>query len=104
SSDSDFQSTFRSDFPVHTSQKSGSSDLGLCSFLRLFISTRIGMGVAQPNKIAFLVGKIESSFNNPPILSGTSFLTRFWSLSFTILCSKKVLHCDKTVGDNSEGL
>src|SRR5690606_19300820 len=80
-----FQFTSRSDVLVQTSQKSGSSDLGLCSGLSSFISTRIGSGDAQPNKIAFLVGRIGSSCKRPPMLSGTSRFTNSWSRSFTIL-------------------
>lgn len=84
SSASSFQLTSRFDFLVQTSQKSGSSDFGLCSGLSSFISTRIGSGEAQPNKMAFLVGRIGSSCKRPPILSGTSRFTNSWSRSFTI--------------------
>src|SRR5690606_7538912 len=87
-----FQLTFFSCCVVHTFQKSGSLDFGRCSGLSSFISTKIGIGDAHPNSIAFLVGNIGSSCSNPPILSGTSLLTSSWSLSFTIRCRRNVLH------------
>ncbi len=97
-----FQSTIRSSCPVQTFQKSGSFECGVCPSGSCLISTRTGIGVAHPSKIAFLVGRIGNSLSNPTTLSGTSFRTNCWSWSLTSLCNKNVLHCERTVGD-SEG-
>jgi hypothetical protein len=48
-------------FPVHTSQKFGSFDCGLCSLSKNLISTKTGIGKAQPTNIAFLEGRIGNS-------------------------------------------
>jgi hypothetical protein len=68
-----------SSFPVHTFQKSGSSDFGCRSLRRSLILTNSGSSDAHPRRMACWDGSEGNSRNKPLGLSGTKPCTSLWS-------------------------